>query len=58
MALVSSDFHSNTPTLDQSRSTKTEEKFCFFFFVCFFNPFALKTAKTLWSFGRSECKKG
>ena len=22
-----------------------------------FNPFALRTAKTLWSFGRSQCKR-
>ena len=23
-----------------------------------FNPFALRMAKTLWSFGRSECNRG
>ena len=27
------------------------------FFYVIFNPIALRTAKTLWSFGRSECNK-
>ena len=44
-------------TLELSFVHTLKSYVCMRHFLCFLNPYALRTDKTLWSFGRSECSR-